>query len=229
MTLDLPAMDAGLTHALNGSHSLLLDHLMLLMTETYAWLPFFVALVVVVFRNNSLRQALFVLLSVALLICVCDRLCSGFVKPAVARWRPTQDPFLMYSVDVVQGYRGGRYGFYSGHANNTFALATFLALLFRHRPATLVLYGWAVLHTYTRLYLGVHYLGDVLVGALVGILFALLVYLLYAYVKRHLGDPPLISLQFTSTGYQRIHLYGFLVVALLNVLLLLVLAPTYGI
>lgn len=229
MTPDLPAIDADLTLALNGSHSLLLDHLMLLMTETYAWLPFFVALVVVVFKNNSLRQTLVVLLAVALLICVCDRLCSGFVKPAVARWRPTQDPLLMYSVDVVKGYRGGRFGFYSGHANNTFALATFLALLFRYRPATVAVYAWAVLHTYTRLYLGVHYVGDVLVGALVGILFALLVYLLYAYVRRRLGDPPLVSLQFTSTGYQRIHLHGFLVVALLNVLMLLILAPIYGV
>lgn len=222
-------LDQQLTLAVNGSQSLQLDNIMLLATETYAWLPLFLALVIIVFKNNSLRQAFIVLAMVALLIAVCDRLCSGFVKPAVARWRPSQDPFLMYAVDTVQGYRGGRYGFYSGHASNTFALATFLALLFRYWPATLTVYLWAVVHTYTRLYLGVHYVGDVLVGALVGTLLGLLAHRLYACLRRRIGDLPLTSPFFTPTGYQRQHLHALAAVALFNGIVIIICAMAMGI
>lgn len=222
-------LDQQLTLAVNGSQSLQLDNIMLLATETYAWLPLFLALVIIVFKNNSLRQAFIVLAMVALLIAVCDRLCSGLVKPAVARWRPTQDPILMYAIDTVQGYRGGKYGFYSGHASNTFALATFLALLFRYWPATLTVYLWAIVHTYTRLYLGVHYVGDVLTGALVGTLLGLLIHRLYAYIRSRLGDPPLTSLFFTPTGYQRQHLHTLAATALLNGMLICIAAMAMGV
>ena len=90
-------------------------------------------------------------------------------KPLVARWRPTHNPYLQDAVDIVNGYRGGPYGFFSSHAANTFVVATFLSPVFRRRSITLSLFGWAVLSCWTRVYLGAHYIGDLAVGALFGL------------------------------------------------------------
>ena len=82
----------------------------------------------------------------------------------------------MYAVDVVNGYRGGKYGFISSHAANTFAVATLLTLLVRGRRLAIVLFGWALLNCWTRVYLGVHYVGDLMCGALWGTLVATGIY-----------------------------------------------------
>lgn len=225
----LEQLDQQATLALNGSHSLFWDNVMLFMTETHAWVLVFASLLVVILRNNSLRGALIILVAMALLLALTDALCSGWVKPTVARWRPTQDPFLMYEMDVVAGRRGGNYGFFSGHACNTFSQALFLALLLRHTPATITVYVWAALHTFTRLYLGVHYVGDVLVGAAVGSVLGLLMYALYERVRRRWGDPPLVSGQFTAAGYLRTDLSAFVAASLLNYFIVLIVAMGMGI
>ena len=85
----------------------------------------------------------------------------------------------MHVVDVVHDYRGGSYGFFSAHASNTFSVAVFLSLLFRRRLLGLLVVSWAVINSYTRIYLGVHYLGDVLVGTLFGLLIGSSMYGLY--------------------------------------------------
>jgi undecaprenyl-diphosphatase len=90
------------------------------------------------------------------------------VKPTVARWRPTHDPEIGSLVDVANGYRGGNYGFFSAHAANTFSIAVFFSLLIRQRMLTFFLVGWSLLNCYTRLYLGVHYPGDITIGLLWG-------------------------------------------------------------
>lgn len=225
----LEQLDQQVTLAVNGSHSLFWDNVMLLMTETYAWALVFACLVIILFKNNSLRQALIILAAIALLLATTDLLCSGWVKPTVARWRPTQDPFLMYDIDVVAGRRGGEFGFFSGHASNTFSQAMFIALLLRYTPATITVYAWAAIHTFTRLYLGVHYLGDILVGIAVGSVLGLLFHALYERVHRRLGDPPLVSGQFTTTGYLRTDLNAFIAVNILNYLVLLIFAMAKGI
>lgn len=83
-----------------------------------------------------------------------------------------------------QFYRGGSYGFPSCHAANSFALAFFLMFLFRHRRLTYFILGWAVLNSYSRIYLSVHFPGDLLVGMLVGLLGAWMLYYLYRATLR---------------------------------------------
>lgn len=68
---------------------------------------------------------------IALVITLADQIASGLCKPFFARFRPTQDPNIMYMVDIVNGYRGGRFGFISSHAANTFAISVFLSLLIK--------------------------------------------------------------------------------------------------
>jgi len=220
---ELIQLDQLVTLWINGSQSLFWDNLMITVTNTFAWSLLIVMLFYVILHNNDAHHILLIFLCIALMIFVADRVCSGLVKPTVARWRPTQDPQLMYLIDTVNGYRGGRFGFFSGHASNTFCVATFLAFLFRHRILTVVLYFWAATTTFTRLYLGVHYVGDVLVGALFGILVGGLFYLLYRYLSHFCRTScTYVSSQFTKTGYLLLDIQKFLMVIFLNYILVVI-------
>ena len=152
-------------------------------------------------KQQTRYKAVF-FISEALVILLADQFSSSFCKPYFARFRPAQDPQIMYMVDVVNGYRGGRYGFISSHAANTFAVCMFLSLLVRHLYMTCSLVLWAVLCSYSRIYLGVHYPGDILFGALWGILVGVGFYYLYAFLQRRFFQrKEVVSTQYTSSGY----------------------------
>ena len=152
----LQQADQALTLSLNGSPSLYADGVALTATQTMTWIPLVIVLFYVIVRNNELYGIGLTVLGVALCILLADQMSSSVCKPLVARYRPAQNPQIMYMVDTVNGYRGGLYGFFSSHAANTMAVSVFLALVARHRPLTLVLLSWAVLNGWSRIYLGVH-------------------------------------------------------------------------
>lgn len=222
-------LDHQLTLAINGCDRLFWDNVMYTITDTFSWSLVIVALLVIIFKNNNWREAVLVYVSMALLIFVADRICSGMVKPLVERWRPTQDPQLMYFVDVVRGYRGGRYGFFSGHACNTMCMAMFLSWLFRSPKVAMALFFWSITTTFTRLYLGVHYLGDVCVGWTVGAILGFLFYVLMEKVHVKIGSKRLVSEQFTSTGYLKSDMDSFLAVIFFNYICVIIVAMTLGI
>lgn len=172
-------IDEQLTLMLNGSSSLFLDRLAVIATSTWTWMPVAFILLYIVLKNNSRRNAITVLLFVGLCILLADQMASGICKPYFERLRPARDLDLLHHIDIVGEYRGGMYGFFSSHAANTFAVATFVALLVRSRGLTLSLYSWALLNCWTRLYLGVHYLGDILVGILWGLLVGISLYFVW--------------------------------------------------
>lgn len=222
-------LDHQLTLAINGCDRLFWDNVMYTITDTFSWSLVIVALLVIIFKNNNWREAVLVYVSMALLIFVADRICSGMVKPLVERWRPTQDPQLMYFVDVVRDYRGGRYGFFSGHACNTMCMAMFLSWLFRSPKVTIALFFWSISTTFTRLYLGVHYLGDVCVGWTVGAILGFMFYVLMEKVHVRIGSKRLVSEQFTSTGYLKSDMDSFLAVIFFNYICVIIVAMTLGI
>ena len=227
---EINELDHQLTLAINGSDSLFWDNVMYTVTNTFSWSLVILTLLIIIFKNNNWKEALMVYLTIALLIFVADFICSGIVKPTVARWRPTQDPHLMYLIDVVRDYRGGKYGFFSGHACNTMCMAVFLSCLFRSPKVTVTLIFWSLTTTFTRLYLGVHYLGDVCVGFTVGTLLGLLFYwLMEHYVHPRIGVKRLISEQFTSSGYLKKDMNIFMTVIFFNYLCVLIYAMTLGI
>ena len=198
---ELNELDHQLTLAINGSDSIFWDNLMYTVTDTFSWTLVIIALLIIIFKNNTWKEAVMIYVTIALLIVVADRICSGLVKPMVERWRPTQDPQLMYLVDVVRDYRGGRFGFFSGHACNTMCVAMFLSWLFRSTKVTLTLFFWSLSTTFTRLYLGVHYLGDVCVGFTVGAILGILFYwLMERFVHPHIGKKGFISDMDTFMG-----------------------------
>ena len=170
MLEQIDSLDRTATLWVNGSQNLLWDHAILVATSTWIWVPLGLVLLWLLWRDVPRRQFWLAVGLLVLGIYVADNLSASVFKPIFKRWRLTQDPVYMYAVDVVRNYRGGRYGFFSAHAANTFTVATFLALLIRHRGLSLLMMSWALLNCYTRLYLGVHYVGDILVGTICGLL-----------------------------------------------------------
>ncbi len=182
---ELP-LERALFYMLNGSDSPTMDHFMWLYSGKWTWLLFYLCIFVVVIYKykNNWKEYVFLFLMIAILITLCDQIASGIFKPFFERLRPTYHPDFKDQVEIVSGYRGGRYGFISSHATNVFGFATFTALLFRHRIYTVVLFIHALITIYSRVYLGVHFISDVLAGALVGVITGFLVYKLYIYIRR---------------------------------------------
>jgi undecaprenyl-diphosphatase len=175
--------DKQLLLMVNGSDSLYLDYLILTLTNALTWIPLYASLLYVVIKTNlNVREVFLILLAAGLCVLLAGTVDDEIVKPLVARWRPTHDPQIGSLVDVVNGYRGGNYGFFSAHAANTFSLAVFFSLLMRQRLLTIFLVGWSLINCYTRLYLGVHYPGDITVGLLWGGFVGWFVYWLYCRV-----------------------------------------------
>ncbi len=225
----LNKLDQALTLYINGSESVFWDDVMITVTDTLSWSLVIVVLLYILFKNCTFKEFLLTVLVMGLLIFVADRICSGWVKPTVARWRPTQDPLIMYLIDTVRDYRGGRYGFFSGHSCNTFCMATFLSLLFRSKRVSLTLFFWAATTTFTRLYLGVHYLGDVTVGFVVGITLGTIFYFIHYYIKKKMNTVKLISEQFTPSGFLRCDMDMFLTVVFFTYICVVVVSMIRGV
>ncbi len=141
---------------LNGSDSVFLDHSMWLFTGKIVWLPLALFILVVLTYKINWRESILVLLAIVLVVTLCDQFASHLLKPVFMRLRPTHHPEFMNEVQTVFGYRGGKYGFISSHAANAFGFAMFMSLLFRCKPLfTGVIFTWAMITAYTRIYLGV--------------------------------------------------------------------------
>ncbi|MBR1558239.1 MAG: phosphatase PAP2 family protein [Prevotella sp.] len=168
---ELIHFDQQLLLLLNGSDSLFLDSIILTLTNAKTWIPLYLSLFYVVVKSNdTVGRILLVLAAAGLCVFLAGTIDDAIVKPLVARWRPGNDPQIGLLVDTVDGYRGGNYGFFSAHASNTFSIALFFSLLMRRRLLTVALVLWSLVNCYTRLYLGVHYPGDITVGLLWGAL-----------------------------------------------------------
>ena len=197
--------DKDLLLSLNGSDSLYLDRVMSVLTAAVTWVPLYISLFYVVLNNNdNFRKVIMILCGAGLCVLLAGTVDDMIVKPMVGRWRPTHDPEIGMMVDIVDGYRGGRFGFFSAHASNTFSIAVFFCWLVRSRLLSLALILWSFTNCWTRLYLGVHFPGDILVGLLWGGLVGSAVYFLYYRLSRNMTSRRrFISSQYTSTGFQR--------------------------
>jgi len=163
----LNQIDHSMFFFLNGLHCSFLDPLIYWGTQSLVWIPLYLLLLFIVIRNFKWRT-LWILLFAALMILVSDQL-SNLFKEWISRPRPTHEPGLP-GIHTVHGYTGGEHGFYSAHASNTMALAIFLIFLLkdRYKILTLLLFLWALFMGYTRIYLGVHFPGDIVAGFIIG-------------------------------------------------------------
>jgi len=176
-------VERDLFFALNGSDSIFLDNLFWTFTGRYVWVPLLLFLVGVFFYKSPRREGILATVFLILLFALCDQVSSGLFKPFFERFRPTHHPDFKELIDTVNNYRGGRFGFISGHATNSFGLAVFFSLVFRNRWVTLPVFTWAILNSYSRIYLGVHFVSDIVAGAIIGSLLAWMLYELYAWIR----------------------------------------------
>ena len=159
--------DQNLLLYLNGFHNAFGDYFMSTFTGKWIWVPMYASILYVLLKNFNWKITLCCLTAIALTILFADQVCASLIRPAVERLRPSNPANPISDlVHIVNNYRGGRYGFPSCHASNSFGLAFFLVFLFRKRWLSLFILLWATLNCYTRIYLGVHYPGDLISGNL---------------------------------------------------------------
>ncbi|MCS6821875.1 MAG: phosphatase PAP2 family protein [Microscillaceae bacterium] len=167
----LLTFDSWLFLWLNAFHSPFWDGVMFALSRSDIWLPLYCVLVILIFlkyRHKTLRT----LILICLVIVSADSFTSRVLKPYCKRLRPSHEPSLKGKVHIVYDYKGGLYGMASSHAANTFGLAMAMYLLFPKQRRYRWLFLWASVVSYSRIYLGVHYPLDILVGAGVGTSFA---------------------------------------------------------
>jgi undecaprenyl-diphosphatase len=178
----LSSYDKKLFLYLNGLHDQVLDGVMYHASDPWCWLPLYCWIAVFLLVRYR-KLAFYFYAWLGLLLGVSDQLSSHVMKPWFQRLRPSHEPGLQPLVHLSPAGPGGLYGFVSGHATNTFALAFFLALTLpsNFRPLKCLLFAWAALVAYSRIYNGVHYPGDILGGMLLGAVVAYGCYRLFTY------------------------------------------------
>lgn len=178
----LQSWDASLLLVINGLHNSFFDSFMYLYSGRFIWVPMYAALLWVMYRTFGWKKALIIALGVALTIFIADSSCAKILRPIFERPRPSNlESPIAHLVHIVNGKRGGAYGFPSCHAANTVALAVLMSLLLPRRQLVITIFAWSLLTCYSRSYLGVHYPGDLLFGATVGTLAAVLCYWLIRF------------------------------------------------
>ena len=198
-------LDRHIFSILNGSDSLVLDTIMLDITTWWVWIPMYLALIMLVLKNNETLLRMIFTIGMAFLCFACTEIITDVIaKPLFMRVRPCNDSTI--EANLVNGYAPTGYSFFSAHAANICGIVTYLCFLFRSRSLNIMLMIWAFLSCYSRVYLGSHFPGDVIVGAVVGVLVGLLCYRLLLVFENH-GERRghsgrfFVSRRLTSTGF----------------------------
>lgn len=184
----LQSVDQQIIVAVNGAHCTFLDHLMWLCSSHFAWTLIVLTLLFASLNGKNWRtnwrKTLTLVGVIALAILLADQISSSIIKPLVARPRPTHNPAIESILHIVRDYRGGAYGFVSSHAANCIAVTAILHFILRNKALTISMTIWTAIVCYSRMYLGVHYLGDILGGLAVGLISAMMAYQIFLLIAR---------------------------------------------
>ena len=157
---------------LNNLGSSTFDPFWILVSEKWFWIPLYVIFLYFLYKNFNKKSLFYILLFVALGITASDQIANIF-KFGFERLRPCHDPSLEGLLREVKC--GGKFGFYSAHSSNSFFVFFYLIILLGKKIKQLpyFLFVWAAIVAYSRVYLGMHFPGDIIIGAIMGILLAL--------------------------------------------------------
>ncbi|MBD5355982.1 MAG: phosphatase PAP2 family protein [Bacteroides sp.] len=181
----LIALDTDVFLWLHSHHTIYWDLVMKMASSKLIWIPMYVALLFAYCKAYTWRNALTLVILTALAVTIADQISASVIRPFFERMRPSNpDNPLSQFVIIVDGYRSGKYGFPSCHAANTFALVTFTSLIFKRWKYFLFIMFWALINCYSRIYLGVHYPGDIVVGMTIGAIAGGICYFLGNLVAR---------------------------------------------
>ncbi len=181
----IQSIDRSVFFLINGWHDPFVDELMYFVSLRIVWLPLYLFIAFLLVKKYK-KNSLYIIFVAILVIVITDKLTVILFKNTVLRLRPCHEPSLQAMVHLVKGYCGGKYGFISSHAANSFALIMFLK---KYIKSSSYLYPllmiWALIICYSRIYIGVHYPCDVLVGIIFGSFLGWLVsYLFYRFYAK---------------------------------------------
>lgn len=172
---------------LNGLHTPLLDGFMYIISKVWVWIPLYLAVVAFIIKKWKM-EAIWIILSIVLCVVLTDQL-TNLTKAFFERLRPSHEPALKGLVHHVNGYLSGNFSFVSGHSSNVFGFALLSSLILKQKVYTWVIFFWAAMVAYSRIYLGVHYPLDILGGIVLGMGVALIIYtILRAFQKKLLAE-----------------------------------------
>ncbi len=179
----LEHIDRSIVYAVNQWNTPLLDEIMWVIAGKLTWVPLYLLLIWLAFRKMSRQGFVIFVLCAIFAVALADLLSVHLFKNMFQRYRPSHHGFLtnrlhFYELKPGEFYKGGMFGFVSSHATNFFALAIFTGIVLKDHYKYLfgILLGIAAIISFSRLYQGVHYLSDLLAGALLGTIISLLVY-----------------------------------------------------
>jgi undecaprenyl-diphosphatase len=179
----LKHIDTQLFLFINGHHNTFWDAIMWQLSSKVFWVPFYaILLAYLIYRYK--KHSWVLIISIVLVVVLADQVSSHLIKHWVERLRPSHEPALQGLVHTLRNYSGGSFGFVSSHTANSFGLALFLSLLFKNRLFTTFVFIWAASIAYSRIYLGVHYPGDILGGIVVGMFISWLVFWILTQIIR---------------------------------------------
>ena len=154
--------------ALNGDGGAFWDSFFYIASARLTWVPLYLLLLYFIWHKWGWKGILWTLLTLGVAVVAADQICN-FFKHFTPKLRPTHTPDIAAWVHTVRGYRGGPYGTVSAHAAISFCIALFTSRLFKRPWLTIVLFGWALLVAYSRIYLGVHFPMDIMFGTMLGL------------------------------------------------------------
>jgi len=160
-------LDKDLLIWFNCFHTPFWDAIMMFFTRIEFWIPFYILVAYQIYKNKS-KEALWWLIGLLVLVIIGDLISTHLFKNILQRFRPSHEPSLYGIVELVKGYAGDSFGFVSSHATAVFAFAIYTSKLFKNKIYTVFIVMWSLLIVYTRLYLGLHYPGDIIGGIALG-------------------------------------------------------------
>jgi Membrane-associated phospholipid phosphatase len=168
---------------LNGLHTDWMDKVMIAVTQMWVWLPLYLLMIYWTVKQYG-KRCWWIFIALGIVVLCSDQLSAHVCKPLFQRLRPCYNVDLQNLIYLPKGMAGGKYGFVSSHAANTFAIAAFMTAAIRKNRARvgIVLYLWAFISSYSRIYLGFHYPGDIFCGAVLGILVGLILWKVFQLV-----------------------------------------------
>jgi undecaprenyl-diphosphatase len=181
----LENIDIQILLAINGAHNSVLDSIMWTISEEWFGVPFYLFFIFLLYKHLGTKATLLAVGCLVLAVGLSDLSAKYLFKEVFLRYRPSRNLELGSQLHLVNGYTGGWYGFVSSHAANMFTLGMLIFLILKEHIGKVLylIFAWAGLIGYSRIYLGVHYPSDVTCGALLGMTIGFIVFRIFRQLK----------------------------------------------